>query len=87
MEKIFCTSVVAALILIGCSTGEDKREGTSNRLQPSVGTTFNTDTVPATTGTAPPGDTAGVNARRGINDQIGPTGRGPDESFPEAPSY
>jgi hypothetical protein len=78
---------LALIIWAGCATGEDKREGTAGRPQPAVGTTFGTDTVPRVTGTAPPGDTAGVNARRGHNDQIGPTGRGPDPSHPEAPAY
>jgi hypothetical protein len=79
------------LMLAACAGGEDKREGTDDRPQSSVGTTFENDTLDrsATTGTAPPGDTAGVNARTGSNDQTGPTGsgKGKDGSHPDAPAY
>ncbi len=79
-------------LLSGCATGEDKREGTSDRPQPAVGTTFEQEGSRSTTGTAPPGDTAGVNARQGVNDQIGPTGgddarQDPDWEHEEAPAY
>jgi hypothetical protein len=89
MKKLMSLSIGLLLFVTGCATGEDKHEGTTGRPQPAVGTTFEDDvqTGPAATGTAPPGDTAGVHARRGTDDQIGPTGRGPDEDFPEAAPY
>ncbi len=65
--------IASAFLFIGCATGEDKNEGTTEGTNSSVGTSFERDQS-SSTGTPPPGDTAGVNTTPTTNDQVGPTG-------------
>ncbi len=89
--KITYSIAALMLMLTACADGEEKREGTHDRPQSSVGTTFEQDTLngPATTGTAPAGETTAVDVQGGANDQTGPTGsgKGKDGAQPEAPAY
>ncbi len=90
MRYLLPLTIGLSLFTFSCATGDDKREGTTDNPQPAVGTTFDeNDRLESgtTTGTAPTGDTAGFYTRRGVNDQVGPTGRGSDSDHPEAPAY
>lgn len=71
----FTTLLLSSFIWIGCATGEDKNEGTTEEPNSSVGTSFERDQT-RSTGTTAPGDTAGVNTTPTGNDQVGPTGNG-----------
>lgn len=91
MDLKIIYTIAAVLMLTACTDGEGKREGTHDRPQSSVGTTFEQDTLtsPATTGTSPAGETTAVDVQSGANDQTGPTGsgKGKDGAHPEAPAY
>ncbi|MDQ3100093.1 MAG: hypothetical protein M3R08_01790 [Bacteroidota bacterium] len=84
-KLIFATCIVGSTI--SCATGEDKNDGTEDRPQSAVGTTFEENEESTTTGTAPSGDTVAVDPQPGTIDQVGPTGRTQPKSHEETPAY